>query len=205
MENWIMRRYFIVALLSSLAACSDAPDSSATAAGKEARALPVYDAEVMKQRAAQTLMPFKQQLMQALQRGLEQGPAQAIDVCRLEAPAIATAASVNGVAIGRTSFRLRNPANAPTVWQQTGLRHYQQSEDREPMLINLEDGRVGYMEPIVTAPMCLACHGSELSADVKDALSAHYPADQAAGFSAGDLRGIFWVTVPVTGSERQNP
>ena len=192
-----MRRYFAVALLSLLAACSDAPESSAKVAGKETPALPVYDAEVMKQRAVQTLMPFKQQLMQALQRGLEQGPAQAIDVCRLEAPAIATEASVDGVAIGRTSFRLRNPANAPTVWQQTGLRHYQQSEDREPMLINLEDGRVGYMEPIVTAPMCLACHGSELSAEVKDALSAHYPADQATGFAAGDLRGIFWVTLPV--------
>lgn len=192
-----MHRYFVVALLLSLAACSDDPEPPTTVAGKEMPALPVYDAEVMKQRAAQTLMPFKQQLMQALQRGLEQGPAQAIDVCRLEAPAIATAASVDGIAIGRTSFRLRNPANAPTVWQQTGLRHYQQSEDREPMLINLEDGRVGYMEPIVTAPMCLACHGSELSAEVKDALFAHYPADQATGFAAGDLRGIFWVTLPV--------
>lgn len=191
-----MRGYLAVALLLSLAACSDAPESSAKVAGEEAPALPAYDAEDMKQRAAQTLMPFKQQLMRALQRGLEQGPAQAIDVCRLEAPAIAAAASVNGVAIGRTSFRLRNPANAPTVWQQTGLRHYQQSEDREPMLINLEDGRVGYMEPIVTAPMCLACHGSELSAEVKDALSAHYPADQATGFAAGDLRGIFWVSLP---------
>lgn len=192
-----MRRYFAVALLLSLAACSDAPESSAKVAGQEAPALTAYDAEDMKQRAAQTLMPFKQQLMQALQRGLEQGPAQAIDVCRLEAQAIATAASVDGVAIGRTSLRLRNPANAPTVWQQTGLRHYQQSEDREPMLINLEDGRVGYMEPIVTAPMCLACHGSELSAEVKDALSTHYPADQATGFAAGDLRGIFWVALPL--------
>lgn len=191
-----MHRYFVVALLLSLAACSDAPEPPATAAGKEMPALPVYDAEAMKQRAAQTLMPFKQQLMQALQRGLEQGPAQAIDVCRLEAPSIATAASVDGIAIGRTSFRLRNPANAPTVWQQIGLRHYQQSEDREPMLINLEDGRVGYMEPIVAAPMCLACHGSELSAEVKGALSTHYPADQATGFAAGDLRGIFWVSLP---------
>lgn len=200
-----MRRYFIVALLLSLAACSDAPESSTQAAAEQKSMLPVYDAEVMKQRAAQTLMPFKQQLMQALQRGLQQGPAQAIDVCRLEAPAIATAASIDGVAIGRTSFRLRNPANAPTVWQQTGLRHYQQSEDREPMLINLEGGRVGYMEPIVTAPMCLACHGSELSAEVKDALSAHYPADQATGFAAGDLRGIFWVSFPVTSSAQKSP
>lgn len=192
-----MPRYFIAAfLVLLLAACSDAPESSAPVVAQETPVLPVYGEEEIRQRAAQVLLPFKQQLMQALQRGLEQGPAQAIDVCRLEAPAIAMSASADGVAIGRSSFRLRNPDNAPTAWQQTGLRHYQQSEDREPMLINLEDGRVGYMEPIVTAPMCLACHGSELSAEVKDALSAHYPSDQATGFAAGDLRGIFWVSLP---------
>mgnify|MGYP005753558011 CR=1 FL=1 len=192
-----MRRYVIVALLLSVAACSDGPESVAKVGGAEMPAQPMYDSEVMKQRAAQTLLPFKQQLLQALQRGLEQGPAEAIDVCRLQAPAIAAAANADGIAIGRTSFRLRNPANAPAVWQQVGLRYYQQSDDREPMLIDLEDGRVGYMEPIVTAPMCLACHGSELSAEVKDALSTHYPADQATGFAAGDLRGIFWAMLPV--------
>jgi hypothetical protein len=192
-----MSRYLIAAsLLMLLAACSDAPESSAPVVDQNSAALPQYDENAMKQQAAAALLPFKQQLMQALQRGLEQGPAQAIDVCRLEAPAIA-AASVDGVEIGRSSFRLRNPTNAPTVWQQVGLRHYLQSEDREPMLINLEDGRVGYMEPIVMAPMCLACHGSELSVEVRDALAVHYPADQATGFAAGDLRGIFWVTLPV--------
>ena len=194
-----MTRYFIaVSLLLLLAGCSDAPESSLPLADRQGPAVPLYDEETMKQRAAEALVPFKQQLMQTLQRGLEKGPAQAIDVCRLEAPAIAAAASADGVEIGRSSFRLRNPANAPTVWQQIGLRHYQQSESREPLLINLEDGRVGYMEPIVTAPMCLACHGGELSVEVKDALATHYPADQATGFAAGDLRGIFWVSLPVT-------
>jgi hypothetical protein len=199
MENRIMSRYLIVvSALVLLAACSDAPESPVPVVDADSPARPVYDEEAIKQQAAQALLPFKQQLMQALQRGLEQGPAQAIDVCRLQAPAIAAAASVDGVTIGRTSFRLRNPGNAPSVWQQVGLRHYQQSEDREPMLIDLENGQMGYMEPIVTAPMCLACHGSELSVEVKDALAKHYPADQATGFAAGDLRGIFWVSLPVT-------
>ncbi len=193
-----MSRYFIaVFVLMLLAACSDTPESPAPVVDTDIPARPVYDEEVVKQQAAQALLPFKQQLMQALQSGLEQGPAQAIDVCRLQAPAIAAAASVDGVTIGRTSFRLRNPDNAPTVWQQLGLRHYLQSEDREPMLIDLENGQLGYMEPIVTEPMCLACHGSELSVEVKDALAAQYPADQASGYAAGDLRGIFWVTLPV--------
>ncbi len=193
-----MSRYLVVVpLVMLLAACSDSPESSLPVAEKEAVLLPAYNEQEMKQRAEQLLLPFKQQLMQALQVGLEQGAEQAIDVCRLQAPEIAAAASVNAVEIGRSSFRLRNPANAPTVWQQVGLRHYRQSEDRQPMLIDLEDGRVGYMEPIVTAPMCLACHGSALSAEVKEALALHYPTDQATGFAAGDLRGVFWVTLPV--------
>ncbi len=192
-----MSRYLIaVSVLMLLTACSDTPESPPSAVDTDSPARAVYDEETVKQQAAQALQPFKQQLMEALQRGLEQGPAQAIDVCRLQAPAIAAAASVDGATIGRTSFRLRNPDNAPTVWQQLGLRHYLQSDDREPMLIDLENGQLGYMEPIITAPMCLACHGSELSVEVKDALAAQYPADQASGYAAGDLRGIFWVTLP---------
>ena len=65
------------------------------------------------------------------------------------------------------------------------------------MVIDLGDNRVGYAEPITTAPMCLTCHGNELSAEVRGALAEHYPADQATGFAAGDLRGVFWVTLPV--------
>ena len=95
---------------------------------------------------------FKQQLMQALQRGLAQGPENAIDVCRLDAPAIAAAASIDGLEIGRSSHRLRNPANAPTDWQRRAIDHYLGSQDRDPMVIDLGDNRVGYAEPITTAP-----------------------------------------------------
>jgi hypothetical protein len=134
--------------------------------------------------------------MQALKQGMQEGAENAIDVCRLEAPAIAAATSGDGVQIGRSSHRLRNPNNAPTEWQQSAIDHYLASEDREPMLVDLGDGQRGYMEPIMTAPMCLACHGSELAPGVKSTLAQMYPDDQATDFAAGDLRGIFWVSLP---------
>ncbi|MEE4252250.1 MAG: DUF3365 domain-containing protein [Alcanivoracaceae bacterium] len=192
-----------------LAACSEPPQSASPALPEKAgpepeQNEPGYDPVAVKQLGAASLLPFKQQLMQALQRGMQQGAENAIDVCRLQAPAIAASVSGNGIEVGRSSHRLRNPANAPTDWQQQALDHYLAGEDRDSMVIDLGGDRVGYVEPIVAVPMCLACHGSELSAPVTQALSAHYPDDQATGFAAGDLRGIFWVSLPLAQASAGN-
>lgn len=196
--------------LALLFGCSEPPQTVATAAPAESaaaeqaveqQAIVQDDTEALKEYAAARLLPFKQQLMQALKQGMQEGAENAIDVCRLEAPAIAAATSGDGVQIGRSSHRVRNPANAPIEWQQEAIDHYLGSEDRQSMLVDLGEGQVGYMEPIMTAPMCLACHGSELSGEVTQALSEHYPDDQATGFAAGDLRGIFWVTLAANSAD----
>ena len=105
--------------------------------------------------------------------------------------------SNGGVAMGRTSHRLRNPDNDGPDWATTVLEQYLQAGAAfAPQTIVLDDGQTGYVEPIVTQPMCLACHGAELSPVVQAALDTHYPADQATGFEVGDLRGVFWVSYP---------
>jgi hypothetical protein len=55
---------------------------------------------------------------------------------------------------------------------------------------------VGYVEPITIQPPCLACHGTQLDAAVRQKLAELYPEDRATGFAPGELRGMFWVTVP---------
>ena len=140
------------------------------------------------------LKPFKLQLKQALQQGLAQGPAAAIDVCRVEAPAIAKQVAPEGVQMGRSSHRLRNPDNAPADWLAPVIDAYLEASKPAPRQLDLADGRKAWVEPIMTGGMCLACHGNNLSEAVQQALSQHYPNDQATGFSAGDLRGVFWVT-----------
>ena len=41
--------------------------------------------------------------------------------------------------------------------------------------------------------MCLTCHGSDIDANIAEALAERYPADEATGFATGDLRGVFRV------------
>ncbi len=146
---------------------------------------------------AALLLPFKQQLIAALSAGLEEGPGPAIEACRIQAPAIAGSLSVDGVTVGRTSHRLRNPDNQGPAWATAALETYLQAgAGLAPQTVALEDGLTGYIEPIITQPLCLACHGSGLSPDVQAALEADYPDDQATGFEAGELRGVFWVSFP---------
>jgi hypothetical protein len=140
------------------------------------------------------VQPFKQRLMAALQAGLAQGPDRAIDACRVEAPAIAAASGGPGVTVGRSSHRLRNPANAPRPWVQPLLDGFVASPaTAAPRAVALPGGGVGYVEPIVLQPMCLTCHGATLAPAVQARIAALYPRDEATGFAPGDLRGVFWI------------
>lgn len=148
------------------------------------------------QKGERLLGPFKEKLMGTLQQGMKEGPVTAIDICKVEAPAIPGDVSRKGVEMGRTSHRLRNPDNAPTDWQREYLQYYLHHEDRSARTRRLDDGRMAYVEPIELKPLCAACHGprKELSDEVRATLDEHYPDDQATGFRPGDFRGLFWVT-----------
>lgn len=124
-----------------------------------------------------------------------EGPAAAIAVCRDEAPRLAREVSQEtGVRIGRTSWGLRNPANAPPSWAEPLVRR----RVARPTYLVHEDGRLAALLPIMTAQTCLTCHGdpATIAAPVRQALAQHYPQDAALGFGEGDLRGWFWVEVP---------
>jgi len=146
------------------------------------------------ERGRAALEPFKEELRTALIEGLEAGPEEAIDVCRVLAPEIAGEASSKNVKVGRTSHRLRNPENAPKPWMEPLLESYSKTPDKsEPEVVRLEGGGIGYVEPIYVKPMCLACHGKTISSDVASRLDEHYPTDRARDFEEGDFRGLFWV------------
>lgn len=144
-------------------------------------------------RGAQYLAPFKKDLMAALKSGLAEGPAAAIDACRIEAPAIAARHSHDGVSVGRSSHRLRNPDNEAPGWVSPVIDAWVDSDSREPVVVELDGNRVGYIEPIVAQPLCLTCHGENLAPAISERIETLYPDDQATGFAAGDLRGVFWV------------
>lgn len=145
-------------------------------------------------RGAAILQPFRNDLQQALKTGMAENPVTAIDYCQVLAPGLATDLSHDGVRVGRSSDRLRNPRNAAEPWMQMQLEYYRtHPDDRSPRTVALPDGRTGYAEPIWVQPMCLACHGEVLAPAVAERIRSQYPQDRATGYRAGELRGIFWV------------
>jgi hypothetical protein len=129
-----------------------------------------------------------------------EGPAAAIAVCSREAADIARAVGEEeGLRIGRTSLKLRNPANAVPDWVKPLL----EGDATVAQFTMLEDDRLGALLPIRLQAACVTCHGpaESLSDDVRAQLAQLYANDQATGYREGDLRGWFWVDVPVEPSQ----
>lgn len=173
----------LAALLFSHFAFAEAPDRAA-----EGRAI---------------AQAFGAELKAALQAAVaEGGPLAGIRVCQEEAPRIAAAAGArSGAEVGRTSLKLRNPANAPDAHEREVLAAFGAAlaAGATPPLQRLDtlpDGRVRFMSSIVVQPECLACHGAELAPPVAEAIDRLYPEDQARGYEPGELRGAFTITWP---------
>ncbi len=141
---------------------------------------------------AQFMKNLKTTLMQAMQQG---GPVNALTVCNTEAGPIAQALEKeSGWKVGRTSFRLRNPANAPDAWEKRGLQQFADQWQGQPLEYYawVNEGKTfRYMKSIAVKPPCLACHGEHLAPEMMEKLQVLYPQDQATGYKAGELRGAF--------------
>ncbi|NEZ05163.1 DUF3365 domain-containing protein [Wenzhouxiangella sp. XN201] len=145
------------------------------------------------------------QLQQALQAAIaEGGPVAGIEVCRHQAPQIAETISDEQLQVGRTSLKVRNPDNAPDRWETRAMEDFERrlaagkapGEIESFAIRNDGERRYGHwMKAIPTQPLCTACHGSDISPAVADAIEAAYPDDQARGYSVGELRGAFSVEV----------
>lgn len=148
-------------------------------------------------------------LITELTQALAVSPAAAIGVCSERAPAIAAEVSAaTGALVGRTAQRVRNPANAPTDWQRRGLDYLAaqlaagaDASALEFVETEIVDGREQrrWMKPVMTAPLCVTCHGAVLAPEVAAAVGERYPQDEATGFAAGELRGAIYVAWETAG------
>jgi hypothetical protein len=126
------------------------------------------------------------------------GKAMATDFFHVDLTAtIQRLARQEGIAAGRTSDRVRNPANAPRSWAAPLVKAHAGESARtvEGFAVDLGD-KVGVLGPITERPICAGCHGPLLEPQVKAAVLERYPADRGAGFSDGEIRGWFWVEMP---------
>jgi hypothetical protein len=134
----------------------------------------------------------------------EGGPGAGVSACSLDAAALTSAfGAEHGLSAGRSSLRLRNPANAGPDW----VRAWLSEQGERPAagvtgvsrVVEADGARVvQILKPIVVEPGCLLCHGpaDALVPEVKAALASSYPTDAATGYAAGDLRGALWVEAP---------
>jgi hypothetical protein len=183
--------------ITLLAVCLLLPGCSSQDEQEPAGQLGAHDEELYQAAAAELADQFagdlKGKLQEALSRG---GAAEAIYVCRSEAPKIAATHSKQGWAIGRVSDRNRNPHSAAGEQELAILAQFR--SESAPEFVerwHREDSTATYhyYEPIHTMPLCLKCHGTSGDIDpvVKAALAEHYPNDKATGFTIGELRGMF--------------
>ncbi len=141
---------------------------------------------------------LKGELEKAMQAG---GPTQAILTCKGRAPIIADESSKkSGWDVGRTSLKLRSPANAPDPWERQVLEQFAARKAKGEDLANMDYSEVvtengkktfRYMKAIPVQDLCITCHGTNLKPDVVASLKKLYPTDQATGYKVGDLRGAF--------------
>lgn len=158
----------------------------------------VNEASDLTQRFVGTLLPT---LQSALQAG---GPLQAIDVCALEAPRIAQQLSEeSGWEVTRVSLKARNSGTAvPDNWETQVLNMFDQRQraGETPATLNVAEivnGSFRYMQAQPTVPLCLTCHGSDVSAEVLSAIRAKYPNDLAIGYQVGQVRGAISLRKPL--------
>ncbi len=162
--------------------------------------------EALGEPAALKLMEtLKTALAEAIREG---GVENAISVCNTKARSLTSSIAEeaeNIPEVKRTSFKFRNPANAPDSLEKKALRFFENALRQDGELPSLlvqkieapEGVHFRYYKPMKAAGLCLTCHGdSEIIAEnVKVHLSEHYPKDRAIGYQVGDFRGVIRVSV----------
>ena len=149
--------------------------------------------------AAELLRTLVGRLTTAVNEG---GPAHAVTFCALDAiplTRLIEAEAGRGMEVKRTSFRYRNPDNAPDVAEELALRYFEeailaQGEAPDHFIQRVSGDELRYYQPLFVGEF----HGDpdSIEGEVREALGASYPTDLATGYEAGDFRGVVRVSVP---------
>ncbi len=195
-----------VSFAAGLTQCQQAPQEDAATAEPASERITLQPAAEYSYTAAgkeyvtAAFGALSSQLKAALQEG---GPTHAISFCNERALPLTDSLSKHyGVQIKRVSNKYRNPANKANEYEVELIDKYAvRSLDGQELLPDLfyqESSVVAYY-PIQMGGLCLTCHGAEgteVTAEVGEALAKHYPNDLAKGYAVGDIRGLWAVEMP---------
>jgi hypothetical protein len=141
----------------------------------------------------------------------EGGVVHAMEFCSTEAIPLTrmVEADLEGnLSLKRTSFRYRNPDNAPDQAEEEALRYFEDAVRAGGSAPSSYVQRAGedeyrYYQPLFVGELCLQCHGDSeiMDSEVRQVLRERYPGDLATGYRAGDLRGVVRVSIPSSAVE----
>lgn len=178
---------------------------------------PVFSAEAINSElnaeARQLAQRFVGELKPQLKRAmLEGGPTLAIEACASLAPRIADElAAESGWLVKRVSLKSRNASRAqPDNWERAVLVDFdgrQAAGEPGSMLVHdeIEGDWYRYMQAQAVEPLCLMCHGTELTEPVRAMLTEYYPDDWATGYALGQVRGAISLAVQLPTQGEQAP
>lgn len=172
----------------------------ANAASVEKTELTAEQRQILIKQAKGKIKLFAGDLKATLKQGMKsKGPVEAINLCNVQAPAIASVHSEGDWTISRTSLKVRNTDNAASDWQYAILQDFEQrkgaGESAKAIATSLvREGSFYFVKAIPTGPICTTCHGKLINSKVTAKLSELYPDDKADGFDTGDIRGAFVVS-----------
>jgi Protein of unknown function (DUF3365) len=189
-----------IACLAFVAGGCSSADTSSSVNNVKAMSVSIVSGEQPTQEQKDRMLAAKEALFAKLSGRLmevmgKSGPAAAITVCQQEASEIANEVSTaQGLRIGRTGVRLRNPSNVAPEWASSLI----EAKTDTPTFAKLTNGHAVALLPIKLQAQCLMCHGpkEQIAPIIQDQLTKLYPNDQATGFNEGELRGWFWIDLP---------
>ncbi len=160
--------------------------------------------------AEPVVVELQRNLVASLTAAMEDGgPVNAIGFCSTEALPLThqvQAGFPGGLDLKRTSFRYRNPENAPDEAEELALLYFEEAVQGggtvpSSYVQKVSDQEFRYYKPLFLGEFCLQCHGKReaLSPDVRSLLDEMYPGDLAVGYEPGAFRGVVRVSVPASG------
>ena len=121
----------------------------------------------------------------------------AVGYCQQEAMETTMSAESRGLSVKRTALKYRNPANKPTEKEKAALQLFASQPNMKEITVD-EGTYYAYYKPILLEGECQLCHGKpevDIAKDVMEEIKKRYPNDQATGFVAGDLRGMWSISI----------
>lgn len=170
------------------------PTTPTTLAPKETTVNYANTNSTIKKQGMMHISSFMETLKPTLKELMQKDPTHKVAMGGCSAMAQSMTSSYNAVAkeasVRRTALKYRNEINKPDATDTLVMERFLASQNfKEPLVVEMPNHYRVY-KALAIKPVCLACHGTNISKDLQTMLHDKYPTDMATGFKLGEFRGV---------------